>query len=591
MRKSLATLAPLLAVLALTVAACGGGDDNGGGGGKTSGGTSASGTQGKKGGTLTVMAVNDVDSMDPGYWYYQTDFQWVGLPGQRWLYSWKPNETKPAPDLATGLPQVSDDGKTLTITIRGDIKYSPPLQTRTVKAADVKYSMERTFLPQVGNGYAGVYWSTIEGVKAFQDGKAEEITGIEAKDDTTLVLHLDRPSGVLATGNALALPGTGAVPKDYAAKYDKGKASTYGEHQVWTGPYMVPNDASGKMTGWVPGKSLTLVRNPSWDPKTDWRPAYLDKINISEGNDVTVASRKVLTGQSMINGDFAAPPTAILKSGLATKKDQFLIQPSQGNRFIALNTQVKPFDNPNVRKAVAAVVNKTDLRTTRGGPTVGTIATHFIPEGMPGFEESGGAAGPEGLDWNKNPNGDLQLAMEYMKKGGYPTGKYTGPALLMVGDNTPPASKTGEALQAQLQTLGFKLNYRQVQHPVMLSKFCGVPKAKVAICPNLGWGKDFFDSQSMIDPLFNGKNIVPVGNTNYAQLDNPEYNAAMDKAEETTDPDQRAQEWADINKTVTAGAYMIPWLNENQVNFRSTNVNAVYNKFNSTWDLSHTSLK
>ena len=32
---------------------------------------------------------------------------------------------------------------------------------------------------------------------------------------------------------------------------------------------MVPNDASGKLTGYQPGKSLTLVRNPSWDPKTD----------------------------------------------------------------------------------------------------------------------------------------------------------------------------------------------------------------------------------------------------------------------------------------------------------------------------------
>ena len=47
--------------------------------------------------------------------------------------------------------------------------------------------------------------------------------------------------------------------------------------------------------------------------------------------------------------------------------------------------------------------------------------------------------------------------MEYMKKAGYPSGKYTGPPLLMVGDNQPPASKTGEAFQAQLEKLGFKL--------------------------------------------------------------------------------------------------------------------------------------
>ena len=97
--------------------------------------------------------------------------------------------------------------------------------------------------------------------------------------------------------------------------------------------------------------------------------------------------------------------------------------------------------------------------------------------------------------------------------------------------NQEPASKTGQAFQAQITKLGFKLNFRQVQHAEVISKFCGTPKANVAICPTLGWGKDFFDSQSMLDPILNGKNIIPAGNANYAQADDPKLNAAMDKAE------------------------------------------------------------
>ena len=65
----------------------------------------------------------------------------------------------------------------------------------------------------------------------------------------------------------------------------------------------------------------------------------------------------------------------------------------------------------------------------------------------------------------------------------------------MVGDNQPPAAKTGEAVQGMLQKLGFKLNYRQVTHATMIGKFCAVPKSQPAICPNLGWAKDFFDGQ------------------------------------------------------------------------------------------------
>jgi peptide/nickel transport system substrate-binding protein len=221
---------------------------------------------------------------------------------------------------------------------------------------------------------------------------------------------------------------------------------------------------------------------------------------------------------------------------------------------------------------------------------LGPTATHFIPPEMPGFEEAGGLKG-SGYDFVSNPNGDLKLAMSYMKKGGFPSGKYTGPPLLMVGDNQPPASKTGEAIQSQLETLGFKLNYRQVEHSTMLSKFCGVPKAKVAICPNLGWGKDFFDSQSLIDPVFNGKNIVPAGNVNTSQANDPKLNAAMDKGEEIVEPADRAKAWAEVDKQVTDQSYVVTWLWDNGINFASKNVNAVRNKFNSAWDISYTSLK
>ncbi|MBX5468668.1 MAG: hypothetical protein IRZ21_02080 [Thermoleophilaceae bacterium] len=577
-------LCALVAVLALVAAGCGGGNDNNGGGG----GNAATG---KKGGTLTIVdTAGGVDSLDPGYWYYQTDYLELAQPTQRWLYSWGPTDTKPRPDLAEGMPQVADGGKTLTIKIKQGVKYSPPLQDRTVSSKDIKYAMERCFLPQVGNGYAPVYYSDIVGVKQFQSGKAKEISGIQTPDDATLVLKLAKPVGVLANANALALPCTIPVPKDYAQKYDKGKTSHYGEHQVFTGPYMIQNDGKGNITGYQPAKSLVLVRNPSWDPSTDYRKAYLDKIVEQNGSDATVASRKILTGSHMISGDFAAPPVQVLKSALSSRKDQLSIAPSQGNRFISLNTKVKPFDDVNVRRAVSAITDRNALRLTRGGPALGPTATHFIPPGIPGFEEAGGMKGP-GFDFVSNPNGDLAVAQKYMKAAGYKSGKYTGPPVLMVGDNVDPARKTGEAFQHQLAQIGIKLNYRQVPHATMLSKFCGVPKAAVAICPNLGWGKDFFDAQSMIDPVFNGKNIVPVGNANYSQANDPKLNALMDKAEQVIDPAERARLWGEIDKQVTNQAYVVTWLWDNQINLRSSDVNAVRNEFNSSWDLNFTSLK
>src|SRR5206468_3474448 len=116
---------------------------------------------------------------------------------------------------------------------------------------------------------------------------------------------------------------------------------------------------------------------------------------------------------------------------------------------------------------------------------------------------------------------NLAVATKYMKAAGYKTGKYTGPPLLTVADNESPAKETAEAFQAQVAKIGIKLKLREVPHATVLSKYCQVPKAMVAICPTLGWGADFFSSQSMIDPLFNGQNIVQSGNVNSAIVNDP----------------------------------------------------------------------
>jgi peptide/nickel transport system substrate-binding protein len=590
MRTLKRTLA-LLASLALVVVAagCGGSDNNDKGGSANT----AAPKNAQKGGSLTVLSLADVDSLDPGYWYYQYDYMALAQPTQRWLYSWKADATKPTPDIASSLPKVTDGGKTLTIPIREGIKYSAPLKGQTVKSQDIAYAITRALIPRTGNGYVGAYYRNIVGADDLLAGKTEkQPAGISTPDDKTLVIKLTEPTGALATAQALALPATIPVPKSYASKYDKGSQSKYGPHQVFTGPYMIANDGNGKMTGYTPGKKIALVRNPEWNGKDtgDYRPAYLDKITFLGGNDITVGSRKIVDGQSLAQGDFAAPPPAILKQLSTTKKDQTQTVSAGSLRMIALNTKVKPFNNANVRKAVSAVIDKNALRLTRGGPAIGQIATHVIPPGLSGYDEAGGAEGP-GFDYTKNPAGDLQLAMSYMKKAGYPSGKYTGGKVLMVGDNQPPASKTGEAIQNQLEKLGFKLTYRQVQHPTMLSKFCGVPKAAVAICPNLGWGKDFFDGQSFMDPLFNGKNIAQTNNSNYPQVDDSKINGLLAQASKSTDAKERANLYGQVDKLVMEGAYVVPWLWDNDVNFTSANVQGVVNKFNSSWDIPSTSIK
>jgi len=581
--------AALLALmLSLTLAACGSSSSS-----NTStkvGAVPAEQTlTGKTGGNLKVLASSDVDYIDPGAAYYQFTFM-VTSATQRSLYSFGPDDAIDAvPDLATQAPDVSSDGKTVTVKIKSNVKFSPPVD-RAATSADVKYAIERAFLPTVANGYAGAYFGDIIGVKEFQDGKANEISGIDTPNNTTIVFNLNRGTGGVVAG-ALALPISAPVPKEYAAKFDAKNPSTYGVNQVATGPYMIEADSKGALTGYEPGKKINLVRNPNWDRATDYRKAYLDTINIEEGNDdTTVASRQILQGNGQVNGDFGPPPP-VLKQVVNSTPDQLALTPSGGLRYVSLNTTLAPFNNLNVRKAVLAVFDREAMRATRGGPLLGPIANHFIPPEIGGFDEAGGLTGT-GVDFLKYPQGNLALAKEYMKKGGFPSGMYTGSQqLLMVGTSGGAAQKASEVAAAQLEKLGFNPKLRLVTQDSMYTKFCNVPKAKVVICPNVGWLKDFADPQTILDPTFNGKNIVDVNNSNWPQLNVASINSAMDSAELVVGSDARNKAWANIDRQITAQAPAVPWIWDDTANIRSTDVAGVINKFNSNWDLSFTSLK
>jgi peptide/nickel transport system substrate-binding protein len=553
-----------------------------------------------KGGELTVLASDDVDYMDPGAAYYQFTYM-VTNATQRNLVNWDPDDIEePTPDLASDDPEISDDDKTITYTLRDDVRYSPPVD-RVATAADVEYAIERSLLPGVSNSYVFSYLTDVVGFdKASKEaeknptGGAPDLPGVTATDETTLEIELDRPTASLVT-QALSLPVSAPVPEDYAKPFDAENPSTYGQHVTFTGPYMVENDNTGELTGYTPGKEIKLVRNPNWDPDSDWRPAYLDSVDIQEGfTDTASAGRKVLDGEDTINGDFTVPPNVLKQAATGSEEEgQLTLTPSGGNRYVALNTQEEPFDDANLRKAVLANTDRNALRATRGGELVGPVASHFIPPEIPGFEEAGGLEGDPANDFLAKPEGDSALATEYMKKAGYDSGKCEGPEckITMVGENAPPDKDTAEVVRSQLEELGFDVDLRLVGGTVMYTRFCSVPDQQPDVCPNVGWIKDFNDPQSILDVPFNGTTIVPTNNSNWPLLDVAEINDGITEGTTVNGTEERAQFWGDLDTKITALAPAIPWVWDNQPNVRSADVAGVINKFNANWDLSYTSLE
>ena len=514
--------------------------------------------------------------LDPGASYFQIDYVAV-YATQSPLYTFTPTSNTPVPLLASGPPQISADGKTLTVHIKPNWKFSPPVN-RTITSADVAYAFQRDFNPNIQNGYASGYFPIVG--SATSGGKP--ISGISTPDKTTIVFHLTKPFG-RTMADALTLPGTAPVPESYAAPFDKSSPSKYDTDptkQAFTGPYMIQSYAAGR--------SLVLVRNPNWSRSVDGvRPAYADKIVWNGGADPTVAARQTLDSTNLLMAD--GPPSAVLKTAYTTKKTQLSIAPL-GAYYAALNTSVPPFNNINLRKAVIAAQNRAGYLLARGGQLVGQVSTHFIYPEVPGFQQAGGMAG-FGEDYISHPTGDMTVACKYMKLAGYPSCKYTGSTpVSIVGSNSEPGPQEMQIVQSGLSALGFKTSIKAVPQQTMYGKFCGYVKAHVNVCPTAGWIEDFPDPYAALFVPFSGEAIVPVNNSNWAVLNDPKVNAAIDSASAISDLSARYAAFAKADKMIVDDAPAIPEIWADNALVEGSKVKGVLDPWNDDWNLSFSSV-
>jgi peptide/nickel transport system substrate-binding protein len=316
------------------------------------------------------------------------------------------------------------------------------------------------------------------------------------------------------------------------------------------------------------------------------RPAYADKIVWNAGADPTVAARQTLSSSNLLMAD--TPPSPVLKTAYQSHKTQLSIAPL-GAYYAALNTQVPPFNNVNLRKAAIAMQNRNAYLLARGGKLVGSVATHFIYPEVPGFSQSGGYKG-FGQDFIAHPSGDKTVACKYMKLAGYKNCKYTGSTtVLIVGSNSDPGPQEMQVVQSGLQALGFKTTIKAVPQQTMYSKFCGYVKAHVNVCPTAGWIEDFPDPYAALFIPFSGQAIVPINNSNWAVLNDPKVNNGLNSGAGITSQSQRLQAFAKVDKQIVDDAAAVPEVWANNALLEGSKVRGVLDPWNDDWNLSFSS--
>lgn len=525
----------------------------------------------KAGGTLKILSSGDVDSMDPGRIYatfssmlfrvmVRNLVTYAALPGGE--------SNKIVADVATTTGTISTDGLTYTFDLKPGVKYQPHTAGgREVTSADFRYAIERGFYPSVANGYAQVYFSDLfEGDEVFlEDPKpGVHITGINVATPNRISFKLKRPTGDFLY--RLAMPLASPVPEEYARAFDARAQSAYSGNFAATGPYMLERDeATRKVTGWEPTRSIALVRNPSWDAKTDdIRKAYPDRIEVDEGEeDLSAATQKILSGEHDLNGDFVIPPERIETiAAAADTRERIYFNPGNCMRYVSLNTAIPPFDNVKVRQAVSYALDKKALRATRGGRRVGEIATHALLPGVNGYAESGGKSFDPYT--TEDFSGNLTKAQELMREAGFPSGRYEGKeTVYLVGITGGSFKAATDIVQATLESIGFKVEREEYPANVMYTRYAAVPDRDVNVLSNTAFCWDYPDGFPVIGALFDGRKITEVANTNYSQLNDDQLNALIDRAAPTRLPN-RGGLWAQANRRVMELAPIVPWLWDTQ---------------------------
>jgi peptide/nickel transport system substrate-binding protein len=285
---------------------------------------------------------------------------------------------------------VSPDGLKLTFHLRKDARFQ---DGTPVTADDVKWSLDRA-------------------VTAPVLGKAQLLTGSMTSADQFRVVDPLTFEVTLPKPDKLALPNLATVypiiinstlAKSHATPEDPWALAWLKENAAGSGPYIIET--------FKPGEQVTAKRNEAWNRGTPDKPAFFKRLIIQSVPEPATRANLVERGDADIVIDLQASDVQSLEAKGKLK----VISTPQYNAvtFISMNNRIPPFDNVNVRRAVAYALPYDDMFKAalfgRGAPLFGASWADGKPP-------SGGYPIPQPVKL------DLEQAKAYLKEAGMPDG-------------------------------------------------------------------------------------------------------------------------------------------------------------------------
>ncbi|MBS1862131.1 MAG: hypothetical protein JSS68_10510 [Actinobacteria bacterium] len=452
-----AALAVGVAVV-LSVSACG-----------SSSPTAASGSEGSSESipnpTVTIGVYHEdlFESIDTNLWDSLTSVEIGRLTCVPLV--WYPNESGKAgeelsPGLAEEMPTVSSDGLTYTFKIRPGLEFS---NGKPLTAEDIKYTFYRIYKVD-----PGVFLPPIVGSQEVIEGKANEVSGVEAKGNT-LTIHLTERNGAFLQSISQAY--TCPVPRGTTLKVDES-----GDLPA-TGPYMIKS--------YQPTQQLVLVRNPHFDTALGPK-GVAGKFIFDLALDQTQALTKIKLGQLATTIESLPASDALLARNDPTLKGHVFSNVTSTLNYLWMNNDVAPFNNVDVRKAVNYALDRNQLVKVSGGSNAVESWEEMIPPPLAGKSKELYPSEPE-----------LTKAKQLMKESGISlpvsTTLYT-PSLT----NLPLVA---QVIQQDLEPIGIKVNVH-VASTTVTSAYTSV-RSHHAPAGFGAWTQDYPDGgdfMQLVDP-------------------------------------------------------------------------------------------
>ena len=479
------------------------------------------------------------------------------------------------PDLATNTGVVTNGGKTYTFKLKDGIKFGPPLN-RAITSKDILWAFERIGTKSIGAQY-GFYYDPIKGMKAFSAGKSKVIQGIKTPDPKTISFTLTKPTGDFLY--RLSMPAAGPQPQEVSGCFTQ--PNQYGRYVISSGPYMIAGSdkldasscdtikAAGGISGFDGEKTMDLVRNPDYNPATDTTKA---RENLPNEFTFTVNSNADDIYARVTRGDIEEEVAGETPSVLRQYHGSPQLHTNDGDRtwYLTMNLTQPPFDDVHVRRAVNYVVNREALRKSWGGASAGAVATHIAPDAILANKLKGYAPFGNGRGDVNKAKAEMKLSKYDKNHDGICDATACRNLLTITGDREVEKGFI-PVLTQNLKSIGIVIKDRVLKDaytPIQTTR------NNIPFSTRPGWGKDYADALTFFGPLFDGRNIIPVGNTNYSLLgitpaiakkvgvkgnvtDVPSINADLDRCG-VLSGNARLNCYAALDKKLTT--QVVPWV-------------------------------